>query len=319
MKTLIVALHKDGKLASATFELIEAAKGLGNEIYTVILADSADAMAAELAARGGGKVLAVSDPGLKDFNDEVYTNVVTELIEKYSPELVLGPGTFYGKALFARLAARNNGPMTSDATGLTQDGGVITVTRPSYGGAVVSEVIKNSDRPFFVTIRPKIFPESKDGDGEAVAETVAAAGAGTGTAIREVKVESSGSVNLAEADVIVAAGRGMKAAENLQLIKDLAVATNGALGASRAIVDAGWTEYANQVGQTGKTVNPKLYFAIGISGAIQHIVGMRTSGTIVAINKDKDAPIFNLANYGIIGDALEVVPALTAKFKTELG
>ncbi|MEA2031831.1 MAG: electron transfer flavoprotein subunit alpha/FixB family protein [candidate division Zixibacteria bacterium] len=319
MKTLIVALQKDGKLASATYELIEVAKGLNSEIYTAILSDNAETLASELAERGGGKVLAISNPNLKSFNDEAYTNVITELIEKYSPDLILGLATFYGKSLFARLAAKNSGPMVSDITGVALNDGGITVTRPSYGGAVVSEIVKNSDKPFFVTVRPKIFPESKDGSGEVVTETVAATGVDVGTTIKEVKVESSGSVNLAEADVIVSAGRGLKATENLQMVKDLAVATSGAFGASRAIVDAGWTEYSNQVGQTGKTVNPKLYIAIGISGAIQHIVGMRTSGTIVAVNKDKDAPIFNLANYGIIGDAFEIVPALTAKFKAELG
>lgn len=319
MKTLIVALQKEGKLISTTFELIEAAKGLGGEIFTAVLAENGDALASELATRGGGKVLAVSDAKLKSFNDELYTNVITELIGKYSPDLVIGPATFYGKALFARLAGKNGGSMASEATKLTADGDNLIVTRPTYGGAVLTDVVKNSDQPFYVTVRPKIYPESKDGSGEVVAETVTAIGNDIGTTVKEVIADTSGSVNLNEADVIVAAGRGLKSAEKLDMVKELATVMNGAFGASRAIVDAGWTEYSNQVGQTGKTVNPKLYIAIGISGAIQHIVGMRTSGTIVAVNKDKDAPIFNLANFGIVGDAFEIVPALTAKLKAELG
>ncbi len=319
MKTLIVALQKEGKLVPATYELIEAAKSLGGEICTAVLAENADSLASELASRGGGKVLAVSDAKLKTFNDELYANVITELISKYTPDLVLGSATFYGKALFGRLAGKNGGSMASEATKITADGDSVSVTRPTYGGAVLTDIVKNGDKPFYVTIRPKIYPESKDGAGEVVAETVAAVGNDIGTTVKEVVADTSGSVNLNEADVIVAAGRGMKAAENLEMVKDLAGVLSGAFGASRAIVDAGWTEYSDQVGQTGKTVNPKLYIAVGISGAIQHIVGMRTSGTIVAVNKDKDAPIFNLANFGIVGDAFEIVPALTAKFKAELG
>ena len=319
MKILIVALQKEGKLAPASFELIEAAKSLGGEIFTAILAENADTLASELASRGGGKVLAVSDPKLKLFNDELYTNVISELITKYTPDLIIGPATFYGKALFSRLAGKNGGSMASEATKITAAGEIVTVTRPTYGGAVLTDIVKNGSQPFYVTIRPKIYPESKDGAGEVVPETVVAVGNAIGTTIKDVIADTSGAVTLNEADVIVSAGRGLKAAENLGMVKELAGVLKGAFGASRAIVDAGWTEYASQVGQTGKTVNPKLYIAIGISGAIQHIVGMRTSGTIVAINKDKDAPIFNLANFGIIGDAFEIVPALIAKFRAELG
>ncbi|UCC43046.1 MAG: electron transfer flavoprotein subunit alpha/FixB family protein, partial [Candidatus Zixiibacteriota bacterium] len=188
-----------------------------------------------------------------------------------------------------------------------------------YGGSVIAQVGNNSTgKPFFVTVRGKIYAESKEGAGEVVEESVDGAALEGRMVVKEVKSESGGSVNLTEADVIVAAGRGLKGAENLPLVKDLAQALKGAFGASRAIVDAGWTEYSNQVGQTGKTVNPKLYIALGISGAIQHLVGMQTSKTIVAVNKDKDAPIFNIASYGIVGDALEIAPALTKKFKAEL-
>ena len=319
MKILVVSLQKDGKLVSASLELIEAAKSLGGELYTAILAEQADSLASELASRGGGKVLAVSHPNLNNFNDELYVNVISELIGKYNPDLVLGMATFYGKALFARLAAKNQGPMASDVVNLALEDNQVVVSRPHYGGSVVSKVTANSQSPFFVTLRPKIYPESKEGPGEVVVETVAAVETEAKTVVKEVKVESAGAVNLTEADVIVTAGRGIKGAENLPMVQELADSLGAALGASRAIVDAGWIAYSHQIGQTGKTVNPKLYIAVGVSGAIQHLVGMRSSGTIVAVNKDKDAPIFNIANYGIVGDAFEIVPALTKKFKAELG
>ncbi len=319
MKIFAVAQQKDGKLAAASYELIEAAKSLGGDVHTVILAENASALAAELAGRGGGKVLAVSHPELKHFNDETYVKVISQLISKYSPDVILGLASFYGKALISRLAASLGAPMASEATAVGIDGDNLVVTRPSHGGSVIAQVTAtDSDKPYLVTLRMKIYPESKDGPGEVVEESVDASLLESKMSIKEVKAESAGSVNLTEADVIVSAGRGIKGAENIPMVKDLAQVLKGAFGASRAIVDAGWTEYSNQVGQTGKTVNPKLYIAIGISGAIQHLVGMQTSKVIVAINKDKDAPIFNIASYGIVGDAFEIVPAITNKFKAEL-
>ncbi len=317
MKILTIALQKDGQPIAASYELIEAAKSIGGEIMTACLSDS-EAGASDLASRGGGKVLTVTHESLKLFNDEIYAKVLKALIEKYSPDLILGPATFYGKALVGRLAALCGGAMASDIIGLTAENDKVTVTRPSYGGSVISQVVAEGGNGFFATVRGKMFTESKDGPGEVVAESVDGSAFEAKMTVTERKVESSGAVNLTEADVIVSAGRGMKGPENLPLINDLAAALGGAVGASRAIVDAGWAPYSQQVGQTGKTVNPKLYVAVGISGAIQHLVGMRSSQTIVAINRDKDAPIFNVANYGIVGDAMEILPALTAKFKAEL-
>jgi len=319
MKTLVFALHKNGKLLSGSFELLTAARELGGEVITAVLSDQAEAMAGELAGRGGGQVLAVTHDSLKDFNDQIYARVGSALIEKHSPDVVMVPATNYGKGLAARLAAKHGGAMASDATGLAADGDAVTVTRPSYGGSVVANVVATGSGPFIVTIRGKIFAESTEGAGEVVAESVDAGCFEGKMAVKEVVSSGGGKVSLADADVIVSAGRGLKGADNLPLVQDLADSLGAALGASRAIVDAGWIAYSHQVGQTGKTVNPKLYFAVGISGAIQHLVGMRSSGAIVAINKDKDAPIFNVANYGIVGDAMEVVPAITAKFKAELG
>lgn len=317
MKILTIALQKEGQPIPASYELIEAAKSIGGEIMTAFLSDS-DNGAADLASRGGGQVLVVTHESLKLFNDEIYCRVLKALIEKHAPDVVLGPASFYGKALMGRLAAACGGAMVSDVTGLALDGDKLTATRPSYGGSVISQVVATGG-VFFASVRGKMFAESKDGSGEVVAESVDGAAFEAKMKVTERKVESAGAVNLTEADIIVSAGRGLKGPENLPMVADLASSLGAAVGASRAIVDAGWAPYSQQVGQTGKTVNPKLYIAVGISGAIQHLVGMRSSQTIVAINRDKDAPIFNVANYGIVGDALEIVPALTAKFKAELG
>lgn len=319
MKILVVGLQKNAQIMSATFELISAARQVGEDITTAVLAGDAEAVAEPLTSRGGGKVVAVSNPALESFNDEIYAKTLKELIEKHQPQLVLGPASSYGKALFARLAALVGGPMTSDATGLEVDGDQLIVTRPSYGGSVVArDTAQKSDKPYFVTIRPKIFPEAADGTGEISAETVSDACFEGGTVVKEVKSDSGGTKNLAEADIVVAAGRGIRGEEHVGMIKELADSLGAAFGTSRAVVDAGWAEYSTQVGQTGRTVNPKLYIAVGVSGAIQHLVGMRSSQQIVAVNKDKDAPIFNVANFGIVGDLFEIVPALTQKFKAEL-
>lgn len=316
IKVLAIAEQKDGKLSNISYELLTVAAATGGEVITACLAEAADGLAAELAARGGGKVLAVSNPALKYCNDEVYARVLTELINKYQPQLVIGAATFFGKAMLARLAAMNNGAMASDITGLKADGDKIIITRPAYGGNVIVNLSAKEGKTFFVTVRPKVFDKSTGGDGEVISETVPDSAFEAKTTVKESVADSGQSINLTEADIIVAAGRGIRGEENLPILQKLADALGAGLGASRAIVDAGWIAYSHQVGQTGKTVNPKLYFAVGISGAIQHLVGMQTSKTIVAINRDKDAPIFNIATYGIVGDIFEIVPALTEKFES---
>jgi electron transfer flavoprotein alpha subunit len=319
MKILVIAQHKGGKVAALTYEAIGAARKIGGDLLTAVLAENAEEMAQEVATRGGGKVLAISNPALKFFNDEIYASVVGELIAKYHPEVVMGVASFYGKALFSRLAGMTGGAMIPDITGLQAEGDQITVIRPSFGGKVIATVVsQKTDAPQFITVRAKIFPESTEGEGEVVSESLDDSKFRSRSSVTDVKVDSAGSQNLAEADVVVSAGRGIKGPENADLVRKLADAMGAAFGASRAIVDAGWVPYSHQVGQTGKTVNPKLYVAVGISGAIQHLVGMQTSKTIVAINKDKDAPIFNVASYGIVGDLFDIVPAMTEKFKKEL-
>ena len=312
---LAIAEQKDGKLANVSMELITVAQKIGGELTTAVLAESAEGLAGDLAAHGGGKVLAVSNPALKYYNDEIYARVLTELIKKYQPKVVLAPATFYGKALMSRLAALNDGAMASDITGVKTDGDTVVFNRPAYGGNVILDLSASGDSMLFATVRPKVFDEAGEGSGDVTAEAVDGGLFESRTVVQEVVVESGQSVNLTEADIVVAAGRGIRSQENVDLIKGLADSLGAAYGASRAIVDAGWTEYRHQVGQTGKTVNPKLYFAIGISGAIQHLVGMQSSKTIVAINRDKDAPIFKVASFGIVGDLFEIVPALTKRFQ----
>lgn len=318
MNVLVIALHKDSKLISASFETVEAARKLGGELTTALLAADPSAMGAELASRGGGSVLCAAHPSLGAFTDTAYAGVLSAIIASVNPDVVLAPSTFYGKALTARLAARQGGRMVSDITGLTAEGGSVSFTRPCFGGSVVMKLAGNGGGLVFATVRPKIFPESKSGTGNVSSFAVTDVMLGTGMTVKESRSDSGGKQNLAEADVIVSAGRGIKGPEHVGVVKELADAMGAAFGASRAVVDAGWVPYANQVGQTGRTVNPKLYVAVGISGAIQHLVGMQSSQTIVAINKDKDAPIFNIATYGIVGDLFELLPALTRKFKQEL-
>jgi len=319
MKILTIAEQKDNHLANLSFETIHAARCLGGEIITALLCEDAGDMADRLKAKGT-RVIVFANESLKYFNDEAYSKIIKGLIEKEKPDVVIGSATFYGKALLARLASMCDGGLASDCTGLTLENDAVTALRPAYGGNVFLKVQNNRPGTFFISLRPKAFPEASDAEGgEVVNDNVDAALVESKAKVVERVASSGGKVNLTEADIIVSAGRGIRGAENFKLVEELAGVLGAAAGASRAIVDAGWVEYSYQVGQTGKTVNPKLYFAVGISGAIQHLVGMRSSKTIVAINRDKDAPIFNIANYGIVGDLFEVVPALTKRFKEALG
>lgn len=316
MKLLVLALHKEGKLAAGTFEAITAARSVAPEISTVLLADS-DQLAGELASRGGGSVLSVVSPRFGKFQEEPYVAALQQLIGRHQCTAVIIPATFYGKAVASRLAATLQIPMISEISSLSASGDALECSRSHYGGNVVSRYVVNGMA--CLTTRAKLFAESTSGPGNVIPESIDEALLTSRTTVTAVKVESTGKLTLAEADRIVSAGRGIKGPEHVPLVQQLADSLGAAFGASRAVVDAGWVPYAAQVGQTGRTVNPKLYVAVGISGAIQHLVGMQSSQTIVAINRDKDAPIFKVANYGIVGDLFEVVPALTARFKAELG
>jgi len=314
MKILTIAEQKENQLSNISFEAIGAGRSLGGEVVTAFVAGDA-AAAGKLVAKGV-KVFAFAHEALKFFNDEAYARILKSLIDREKPDIVIGSATFYGKALISRLAALSGSAMASDCTALTLDGGTVTALRPIYGGNVLTKIQNNRPGPFFLSLRPKAFAEATDTPGGTVVnEAVDASLLNTRAKVTSRVSQSGGKVSLTEADIVVAGGRGIRGPENFKLIEDLAESLGAAVGASRAIVDAGWTPYLFQVGQTGKTVNPKLYIAVGISGAVQHLVGMRSSKTIVAVNRDKDAPIFSIASYGIVGDLFEVVPALVKKFK----
>jgi electron transfer flavoprotein alpha subunit len=267
---------------------------------------------------GADKVFICDAPEVESFLDESYSNIMAYIASTETPRVILGGASFVGKELFARLATMLNSGLTPDITALEWDGDNILATRPVYGGKAILKVSPVGPGPQMATLRPKAFAEaiadeSRTGDVVLIAFDSDKFGA-RAKVLEQVK-EGGQTISLTDADIIVSGGRGLRDPANFKLIRDLAEALDAAVGASRATVDAGWITYAHQVGQTGKTVNPKLYIACGISGAIQHLVGMQSSKTIVAINRDPEAPIFKVATYGIVGDLFEILPKLTEKLK----
>lgn len=322
LKVLVFAQKKGNAAAGATLEAVTAgrtlADKLGGKLGAVIVGKDTDSVAKALNSAGVDICMTVENAQLEQFHDDAYAAILVEIIRSKSPQIVLGTANFYGKALFGRVAGMLGVGLAADCNQVDIDAeGRLSVTRPAFGGKVFLTV-KFKSSPQIATLRPKVFAEAKIDGGRTGAIEAFSTSATSQIQVETGAAGTGGEITLAEADIIVAGGRGLKEPANFQLIKDLADAVGGAVGASRAVVDAGWIAYKYQVGQTGRTVNPKLYFAVGVSGAIQHLVGMQSSGTIVAVNRDADAPIFNVATYGIVGDLFEIVPALTEKFKKEL-
>lgn len=316
----VFAEQKGGKVQSVSYELLgegrKLADALGVELAAVIMGKGIDQACQELVARGADRVYAVSDPSLENFHDEPYAAVMADLIREHKPEIVLGGATTIGRALIPRVAIKARTGLTADCTGLAidEERRILLQTRPAFGGNIMATIICPNHRPQMATVRHKVMKEAEPDPkrtGETIKKTYPQKMLASRTSVQKVVEEVSATVKLTEADIIVSGGRGLKAPENFKLVEDLAKALGGAVGASRAAVDAGWIPYSHQVGQTGKTVAPKLYIACGISGAIQHLVGMQSSDCIIAVNKDPEAPIFKVASYGIVGDLFEVVPALT--------
>ena len=323
----VFAEQKKGKVQPVVFELLEKARQLAADLETqvsaVLLGERLEEEVQELIWRGADNVYVVENHALANYQDEPYTNVIVELIKKYKPEVVLCGATSIGRSLIARVAVKIKTGLTADCTGLDIEAQrkILLQTRPAFGGNIMATIISPDFRPQMATVRHKVFPESASDmkrKGRVIRENFDGNSLISRTRLLDIVEEIESTVNLAEADIIVSGGRGLGALENFKLVQDLAGVLAGAVGSSRAAVDAGWIAYSHQVGQTGRTVSPKIYFACGISGQIQHLVGMQSSKIIVAINKDPDAPIFKVATYGLVGDLFVILPALTKKFKEVL-
>jgi len=316
---LVVAEIRDGAPKKVSFEMLgegqRIAQQLGGSVQAVALGHGISDAATTLAQYGAQKIWVADDPSLENYTAEGYTNVLANLVERAQPALVLLGATTTGKDLAPRLAARLAVGLTSDCTDFAVQSGELLVTRPIYAGKAIATV-KGLVRPHMATVRPNVFPTPQaDPSREAAVESIPADAGEIRAKVLEMIKEAGERIELTEADIIVSGGRGLKDPANFALIEELAGVLGAAVGASRAAVDAGWKDHSYQVGQTGKVVTPTLYIACGISGAIQHLAGMKTSKYIVAVNKDPEAPIFKVADYGIVGDLLKVVPALTEEFK----
>jgi electron transfer flavoprotein alpha subunit len=323
MSILIFAEQREGKFRKSAFEVARVgsaiADQLGSEAVGVVIGHNVEGIAPELGGFGVRRVLVVDDPRLRLYSGTAYAKVLAELVKKEQSSVILAPASAMGKDLLPRLAVKVNAGSAVDCTALRVENGEIIATRPVYAGKAFIEVKVNSAMKIFTLRANAMSPGSASSDRAAVERVAVKLQEGDfSSRVKELQV-GVGRPDVAEADIIVSGGRGLKGAENFHLIEELADALGAAVGASRAVVDAGWRVHDEQVGQTGKTVSPKLYVACGISGAVQHLAGMSTSKCIVAINKDKDAPIFQVAGYGIVGDVFEVLPALTREIKLLLG
>jgi electron transfer flavoprotein alpha subunit len=313
---LVYAELSEGKVATTSLELMTKARELG-DVYAVALGAGAKAAAATLGKHGAKVVHVNEDAAFDDYIAEPATDAVAGLCEKEKPDLILFGFTSDSREVAGRLAARLGSGLISNASDIAaRDGGFVAKV-PYFGGAKVASM-KANGKPAIVLVRPKSFEVSeKAGAGEVKQLDVAVADGSKRAHITERVVEASEKVKLEDARVVISGGRGMGGPQNFPLLEELASALGGAVGASRAVVDAGWVPYSMQVGQTGKSVRPGVYIAVGISGAMQHTVGMKTSKIIIAINKDGEAPIMKMADLGVVGDALKIVPALTAAVKAK--
>jgi electron transfer flavoprotein alpha subunit len=316
--------QRNGQIANVALELLShgrrLADDLGTELAGILLGENVTGLAGPCFAYGADKVYLADAPIFKHYRTDPYTDVIVDLIREHKPEVVLFGATNNGRDFAARIAVRIKTGLTADCTELTidPDSRLLQQTRPAFGGNIMATILCPDRRPQMATVRPKVMkkaePDFQRG-GQLIRVDSALCEEDVHTRILEVVEHATKNVNLTEADIIVSGGRGIGGPQNYHLVEELAEVLGGAAGASRAVVDAGWVPHYRQVGQTGKTVAPKIYIACGISGAIQHLAGMQTSDIIVAINKDPDAPIFQVATYGIVGDLHKILPQLTKKLK----
>ena len=324
----VFAEQRHGHLAPVALELLGEARrlaaALGVGVAAVLLGDTVEHLAPTLLAAGADKVYVAENPQLTDFVEGPYTVALAAIARTYQPEIILAGATYAGRAFIPQVAAGLKTGLTADCTAFAIDTEkrLLQQTRPAFGGNIMATIITPRTFPQMATARPGVFkrlaePHSQEGQIIRV-ELASLSGSGASRFVRTVE-EIKERLPLSEAEVIVAGGRGLKEAKHFRLLEELADLLGGAVGATRAAVDAGWIPYAHQIGQTGKTVSPKLYFAVGISGAAQHMVGMQGSDFIVAINRDPEAPIFKVANIGLVGDLFEILPALIQEIKKDRG
>ena len=298
-KVFVIAEHRDGRLKKSTFELLGASSAAGNETHAILLGDGVADLAKELGQYGAKTVHLAQNPALKYYTSEAYSKVIVGILKTAGADILLASHTPTGRDFMPRIAARLGVGLASDCTQLAFEGTSIKVRRPVYAGKATAEVEFVGSGPRLATVRANALGVPKPDAGKSA----------------EVVKGSSGRPDVTEASIVVSGGRSLKNAENFKLLEDLADVLGAAVGASRAAVDAGYRPHRDQVGQTGKVVSPTLYIACGISGAIQHLAGMRTSKTIVAINTDPEAPIYQVADYGIVADLFTIVPLLKEEFK----
>jgi electron transfer flavoprotein alpha subunit len=316
---LVFVEQRNGVIRQASLQAIsEAHRQAGGDVAAVLVGSGVGDAAAGLGAYGTAKVFVADDPNLALYSSEGYGEAVAKAVEAAAPDAVFFAGTAMGRDLAPRVAAKLGVGALADVVALEKDGDQFVARRPVYSGKAFATVDSAGAKPQVISLRPNVFAvEETGGSAEVVALD------GLSLAIRAVVKElvdtGGGELDVAEADIIVSGGRGLKGPENFALIRSLAEALGGAVGASRAAVDAGWIAHKHQVGQTGKVVSPSLYIAAGISGAIQHLAGMSSSKIIVAINKDPDAPIFKIADYGIVGDLFDVIPPMVEEVKKLAG
>jgi len=313
----VIAEQREGALRKVSFELASAARKLadqsGDEVSAILLGSGVESMAAELGKFGADKVFVGDNAALEPYITEAHAQVVAKILKDNDAAVALFGASVQGKDLSARVAAKLAGGLATDCTDVKIDGGKFVAIRPMYAGKCFGEVVFNTT-PAMASLRPNVFPAVESAKAGAVTKVDVAVDAQK-SKILEVQKDTSGKVDLTEANIIVSGGRGMKGPDEYKILEELADVLKGTVGASRAAVDAGWRPQKDQVGQTGKVVSPNLYIACGISGAIQHLAGMSSSKCIVAINKDAEAPIFTKADFGVVDDLFKVVPELTAACK----
>lgn len=321
---LVFAEYRHGKVAPVSFELLGIGRKLadkrGVQLSVILIGGAVSSYGGELIAAGADRVFLAENPALEQFREDVYAKILEQVIREFKPEVVLAGATAIGRSVIPYVATAINAGLTADCTRLEirESDGMLLQTRPAFGGNIMATIECPSTRPQMATVRPKVMaPAEPDPSrqGEVIVLATPESVLQSRLQVVETVVNTEDQVNIQEVETLVAGGRGLDSAKGFSLLRELAHELNGAVAASRAAVDSGWIPYPYQVGQTGKTVNPKLYIACGISGAVQHAVGMQSAEVVVAINRDKDAPIFDIATYGIVGDLYEVVPRLIQRLQ----